>query len=255
MALYHCVQKRYLPWFQFSYIHWDLFCYLPYDLSWKMFCVWLRRMCFLLLLSEMFCLPVGCILSKVQLKSNIFLLIFSLDNLSIVENDVFKYPTIIVLLSIFPFRSISICLIWIFNYFNVGCTCTYNCYIPLMNWHLGCHAMTFLVSYSFWLNAYFVFLATSATWESIYTIRSTSSVQSLSHVQLFATPWIAAHQASLSVTNSRTQTHVHRVSDAIQPSHPLSSPSPPAPNPSQHQSLFHWVSSSHEVARVLEFQL
>ena len=38
-----------------------------------------------------------------------------------------------------------------------------------------------------------------------------------------------------------TQTHVHRVSDAIQPSHPLSSPSPPAPNPSQHQSLFHWL--------------
>ena len=52
-----------------------------------------------------------------------------------------------------------------------------------------------------------------------------------------------------------TQTHVHRVSDAIQPSQPLSSPSPPAPNPSQHQSLFQWVSSSHEVAKVLEFQL
>ena len=63
-----------------------------------------------------------------------------------------------------------------------------------------------------------------------------------------------------------TQTHVHRVSDAIQPSHPLSSPSPPAPNPSQHQSLFQWVNSSHEslfqwvnssheVAKVLEFQL
>ena len=45
-----------------------------------------------------------------------------------------------------------------------------------------------------------------------------------------------------------TQTHVHWVSDAIQPSHPLSSPSPPAPNPSQHQSLFQWVNSSHEVA-------
>ena len=42
-----------------------------------------------------------------------------------------------------------------------------------------------------------------------------------------------------------THTHVHRVSDAIQPSHPLSSPSPPAPNPSQHQSLFQWVSSSN----------
>ena len=52
-----------------------------------------------------------------------------------------------------------------------------------------------------------------------------------------------------------TQAHVHRVSDAIQPSHPLSSPSPPAPNPSQHQSFFQWVSSSHEVAKVLEFQL
>ena len=52
-----------------------------------------------------------------------------------------------------------------------------------------------------------------------------------------------------------TQTHVHQVSDAIQPSHPLLSPSPPAPNPSQHQSLFQWVNSSHEVAKVLEFQL
>ena len=52
-----------------------------------------------------------------------------------------------------------------------------------------------------------------------------------------------------------TQTQVHRVSDAIQSFHPLSSPSPPAPNPSQHQSLFQWVSSSHEVAKVLEFQL
>ena len=52
-----------------------------------------------------------------------------------------------------------------------------------------------------------------------------------------------------------TQTHVHRVSDAIQPSHPLSSPSPPALNPSQHQSLFQWANSSHEVAKVLEHQL
>ena len=47
-----------------------------------------------------------------------------------------------------------------------------------------------------------------------------------------------------------TQTHIHRVSDAIQPSHPLSSPSPPAPNPSRHQSLFQWVNSSHKVAKV-----
>ena len=52
-----------------------------------------------------------------------------------------------------------------------------------------------------------------------------------------------------------TQTHIHRVSDAIQPSHPLSSPSHPAPSPSQHQSLFQWVNSSREMAKVLEFQL
>ena len=52
-----------------------------------------------------------------------------------------------------------------------------------------------------------------------------------------------------------TQIHVHWVTDAIQPSHPLSSPSPPAPNPSQHQGLFKWVSSLHQVAKVLDFQL
>ena len=51
------------------------------------------------------------------------------------------------------------------------------------------------------------------------------------------------------------QTYVHQVTDTIQLSHPLSSPSPTAPNPSQHQSLFQWVNTSHEVAKVLEFQL
>ena len=51
-----------------------------------------------------------------------------------------------------------------------------------------------------------------------------------------------------------TQTHMHRVDDAIQPSHPLSFPSPPAPSPSQHQGLFQRVNSLHEVAKVLEFQ-
>ena len=50
-------------------------------------------------------------------------------------------------------------------------------------------------------------------------------------------------------------THVHWVGDAIQPSHPLPSPSPPAFNLSQHQDLFKWISSSHQVTKVLEFQL
>ena len=72
------------------------------------------------------------------------------------------------------------------------------------------------------------------------------SVHSLSRVRLFATPWIAARQASLSITVSWSlpKTHVHRVGDAIQPSHPLSSPSPPAPKPSQNQGLFQWVNSA-----------
>ena len=76
-----------------------------------------------------------------------------------------------------------------------------------------------------------------------------SSVQSLSRVRLFVTPWFAACQASLFIIPEYTQTHVLRVSDAIQPSHPLSSPTPPAPNPSQHESfpmsqLFAWGGQS-----------
>ena len=76
-----------------------------------------------------------------------------------------------------------------------------------------------------------------------------SSVQLLSCVQLFATLWICS-TPRLPVHHQLpefTQIHVHQVSDAIQPSHPLSSPSPPAPNPSQLQGLFQWVNSSHEV--------
>ena len=83
-----------------------------------------------------------------------------------------------------------------------------------------------------------------------------SSVQSLSHVWLFVNPWTAACQPSLSITNTEfTQTHIHCISDTIQPSHPLSSPSPPTFNFPQHQGRFKWVSSSHQVAKILEFQL
>ena len=84
------------------------------------------------------------------------------------------------------------------------------------------------------------------------------SVQLLSCVQLFATPWTACSMPDLPVHHQLpefTQTHAHWVGDAIQPSHPLLSPSPPAPNLSQHQGLFKWVSSPHQVAKVLEFQL
>ena len=83
-----------------------------------------------------------------------------------------------------------------------------------------------------------------------------SSVQSLSRVRLCdpmnrSTPDLPVHHQ----LPEFIQTYIHRVGDAIQPSHPLSSPFPPAPNPSQHQSVFQWVNSSHEVAKVLEFQL
>ena len=80
-----------------------------------------------------------------------------------------------------------------------------------------------------------------------------SSVQSLSCVRLFVTPWTAARQASLSITNSRSLLK-HRIGDAIQLSHPLSYPSPSAFNLPQHKGLFQWVNSSHQVAKVLEFQ-
>ena len=90
----------------------------------------------------------------------------------------------------------------------------------------------------------------------ILYINWTVSLQSVSRVWLFnpmkcSTPGLPVHHQ----LPKFTQTHVHRVSDAIQPSHSLSSPSPLAPKPSQHQSLFQWVNSSHEVAKVLEFQL
>ena len=79
----------------------------------------------------------------------------------------------------------------------------------------------------------------------------TQSCPTLCNPMNLSTPGLPVHHQ----LPEFTQTHVHQVSDAIQPSHPLSSPSPPAPNSSQHQSLIQWVNSSHEVAKVLEFQL
>ena len=66
-----------------------------------------------------------------------------------------------------------------------------------------------------------------------------------------STPGLSVHYQ----LPDNTQTHVHRVGDAIQPFHPLSYSSPTAFNLSQHQGLFQWVSSSHKMAKVLEFQL
>ena len=90
----------------------------------------------------------------------------------------------------------------------------------------------------------------------IYVKVQFSSVLSLSRVRLCdlmdsSMPGLPVHHQLPELT----QTHIHWVSDAIQPSHPMSSPSPPTYNLSQHQGLFQWVSSSHQVDKVLEFQL
>ena len=77
------------------------------------------------------------------------------------------------------------------------------------------------------------------------------SCPTLCHPMDCSTPGLPVHHQLL----ESTQTHVHWVGDAIQPSHPLLSPSPPTFNLSQHQGLFKWVSSLHQVAKVLEFQL
>ena len=85
---------------------------------------------------------------------------------------------------------------------------------------------------------------------------SVSSVHSLSHFWIFATPCTAARQASLSITNSRSPPKLMSFESVMpsKPSHPLSSPSLPAFNLSQHQGLFQWVSCLHQVAKVLELQ-
>ena len=96
-----------------------------------------------------------------------------------------------------------------------------------------------------------------APWKKSYDQPATAAAKSLQSCPTLSnrmnrsTPGLPVHPHLLEFT----QTHVHRVGDAIQPSHPLLSPSPPAPNPSQDQSLFQRVNSSHEVAKVLEFQL
>ena len=93
-----------------------------------------------------------------------------------------------------------------------------------------CFASIKFLSESSWLTDY-----PSLTWFQL------SSVPSLSCIRLFATPWIEARQASLSITNSRNLLKLMSIKLVMPSSHPLSSPSPPVPNPSQHQGLFQQV--------------
>ena len=106
--------------------------------------------------------------------------------------------------------------------------------------------MGWLLDRLFWACSFYGF--------QLYSVQFSSVAQScptLCDPMNHSTPGLPVHHH----LPEFTQTHVHRVCDAIQPSHPRSSPFPPAPNPSQHQSLFQWVNSSHEVSKVLEPQL
>ena len=95
-----------------------------------------------------------------------------------------------------------------------------------------------------WLIFYFIYLSFSVQFSSV-----AQSCLTLCDSMNHSTPGLPVHHQLLELA----QTHVHWVSDAIQPSHPLSSPSPPALNLSQHQGLFKWVSSSHQVAKIYLF--
>ena len=106
-------------------------------------------------------------------------------------------------------------------------------------------------------NKYSGFISFRIDWLGLLAFQETNSVQ-FSHSVVSdtlrpmnrSTPGLPVHH----LLPEFIKTQLHQVGDAIQPSHPLSSPSPPVPNPSQHQGLFQWVNSSHEVAKVLEFQ-
>ena len=88
-------------------------------------------------------------------------------------------------------------------------------------------------------------------WTQFFLSSVTQSCPTLCDTMDCSTPGLPVHRQLPKLA----QTHVHQVGDVIQPSHPLSSPSSPAFNLSQHQGLFQWVSSLHQVAKVLEFQL
>ena len=93
------------------------------------------------------------------------------------------------------------------------------------------------------------------TWEKKFVLSQKVFSSVARSCPTLCDPMNHSTQASLSITNSRSSLKLMSIDDAIQPSHPLSSPSPPALNPSQHQGLFQWVNSLHEVAKILELQL
>ena len=157
------------------------------------------------------------------------------------------------LLTSFPLPSSSPSWFWCSEFMDLYLVATALYYIELPQWLSGGIRLKCSSRRRWKFNPWVRKFPWSGTWQLNPVF---SSVQSLSRVRICnlmnrSMPGLPVHHQ----LPEFTQTHVHRVSDAIQPSHPLLPPSPPAINPSQHQSLFQWVSSSNEVAKVLEFQL
>ena len=143
------------------------------------------------------------------------------------------------------------------NFYKRECSCTFHVRDKENNmWNQsGCHPSSNLDHlYEFWQltlskwgnNTLLIIMSWALDILSIRFSSLTQLCPTLCDPMNHSTPGFPVHHQ----LTEFTQTHVHRVNDALQPSLPLSSPSPPAPNPSQHQSLFQWVNSSHEVAKV-----
>ena len=123
-------------------------------------------------------------------------------------------------------------------------------------YHIFC---VVVVTWLFTFVKHYLSTETNTVWYHLYVeskkkYKFSSVAQSgptLCNTMDYSMPGLPVHRQHLEFT----QTHVHWVSDAIQPPYPPSSPSPPTFNLSQHQGLFKWVSSSHQVAKILEFQL
>ena len=115
--------------------------------------------------------------------------------------------------------------------------------------HCLAGVLIFILAFkTLWDNKFLLFFS---HFSSVQFSSVTQSCPTLWDPMNHSMPALPVHHQLLEFTN----THARRVGDAIQPSHALSSPSPPAPNPSQHEDLFQWVNSLHQVAKVLEFQL
>ena len=123
-----------------------MFCGLACDLSWRMFHVYLWKICILQILGKMFCISIKFVSYNVSFKTKVSLLIFCLDDLStdsIEVSGVFKSPIIIVLLSIFSFMSQY--LFYIFRHSCVWYINIYECYIFFLDWYLYHYVMAFSV--------------------------------------------------------------------------------------------------------------